>query len=42
MEVIWLVLSLLALNLAAFVFAVDSRPGFEHTAQFPNRRTTPG
>ena len=30
MELIWLVLALLVVDLAAIVFAVDTRPGFEH------------
>ncbi len=32
MELIWLVLSLLVVDLAAFLFAVDTRPGFQHSA----------
>jgi hypothetical protein len=35
MELIWLVLCLLAVDLAAFLFAADSRPGFDRT---PRRR----
>jgi hypothetical protein len=31
MELIWLVLALLVVDLAAILFAVDSRPGFEHS-----------
>jgi hypothetical protein len=31
MEVIWLMLALLVVDLAAVLFAVDSRPGFEHS-----------
>jgi len=31
MELIWLVLALLVVNLAAIRFAVDTRPGFEHS-----------
>ena len=31
MELIWLVLALLAVALAAILFAVDTRPGFEHS-----------
>ncbi len=30
MELIWLVLALLVVDLAAILFAVDTRPGFEH------------
>jgi hypothetical protein len=38
MELIWLVLSLLVLDLAALLFAVDSRPGLQHTSRRPTRR----
>ena len=31
MELIWLVLALLIVDLAALRFAVDTRPGFEHS-----------
>jgi hypothetical protein len=31
MELIWLVLALLVVDLAAILFAVDTRPGFEHS-----------
>jgi hypothetical protein len=31
MELIWLVLALLVVDLAAIRFAVDTRPGFEHS-----------
>jgi len=31
MELIWLVLALLVVDLAAVLFAVDTRPGFEHS-----------
>jgi hypothetical protein len=30
MELVWLMLSLLAVDLAAFRFAADTRPGFQH------------
>jgi hypothetical protein len=33
MELIWLVLTLLAVDLAALLFAVDTRPGFEHSSR---------
>jgi hypothetical protein len=33
MELIWLVLALLVVDLAAVLFAVDTRPGFEHSAR---------
>jgi hypothetical protein len=38
MELIWLVLTLLAVDLAAFLFAADTRPGFRH----PSRRHLQG
>ena len=31
MELIWLMLALLVVDLAAILFAVDTRPGFEHS-----------
>jgi hypothetical protein len=33
MELIWIVLCLLALDVAALLFAVDTRPGFRSTAR---------
>jgi hypothetical protein len=33
MELLWLVLGLLALDLAALLFAADTRPGFDHSAR---------
>jgi hypothetical protein len=33
MELIWLVLSLLAIDLAALLFAADSRPGLQHSSR---------
>ena len=43
MELIWFVLTLLAVDLAALVFAADSRPGFEHSPRRRDRRrTAPG
>jgi hypothetical protein len=38
MELIWLVLSLIALDLAAFLFAADTRPGLQHTSRRRFRR----
>ena len=38
MEVIWLVLVLLAVDLAAFLFAADTRPGLQHTPRWRHRR----
>jgi hypothetical protein len=40
MEVIWLVLSLLIVDLAALLFAADTRPGLQHSARWWNRRPT--
>ena len=33
MELIWLVLSLLVLDLAALLFAADTRPGLRHSSR---------
>jgi hypothetical protein len=38
MELIWLVLTLLAVDLAAFLFAADTRPGLQHAARWRDRR----
>jgi hypothetical protein len=38
MELIWLILSVLVVDLAVLRFAVDTRPGFEHS---PRRRDRP-
>ena len=38
MELIWLVLTLVVVDLAAFLFAVDTRPGLEHTSRWGDRR----
>ena len=40
MELLLLVLTLLAVDLAAVLFAVDTRPGFEHSAR--SRTLRPG
>jgi hypothetical protein len=42
MEVIWLVLSLLAIDLAAILFAADTRPGLEHSPRPRLLRTGTG
>jgi hypothetical protein len=43
MELIWLVLSLVVVGLAASLFAVDTRPGLEHTSRWqPGRRSVTG
>jgi hypothetical protein len=41
MELLWLVLSLLVVDLAALLFAVDSRPGFQHSSR-PSLHRPPG
>jgi hypothetical protein len=33
MQLLWLVLSLLVLDLAAHLFAADTRPGFQHSTR---------
>ena len=33
MELLWLVLSLLAVDLAALLFAADTRPGLRHSSR---------
>ena len=38
MELLWLILALLAVDLAAALFAVDLRPGFEHASRWWHRR----
>jgi hypothetical protein len=38
MELLWLVLSLIVVDLAAFLFAVDTRPGLQHTSRWRDRR----
>jgi hypothetical protein len=37
MELVWLILTLLAVDLAALLFAADSRPGFEDIVRFRRR-----
>jgi hypothetical protein len=38
MELIWLVLVLLAVDVAALLFAADTRPGLQHTPRWRDRR----
>ena len=38
MELIWFVLILLAVDVAALLFAVDTRPGFQHSPRWRDRR----
>jgi hypothetical protein len=40
MELIWLVLALLVVDLAAVLFAADTRPGLEHSSR--SRPLPPG
>jgi hypothetical protein len=42
MELIWLVLVLLVVDLAAILFGVDTRPGFEHSPRPWARRSVGG
>jgi hypothetical protein len=42
MQLIWLVLSLLAVDLAALLFAADSRPGFDTTLRRRDHRSAGG
>jgi hypothetical protein len=39
MELLWVVLTLFAVDLAALLFAVDTRPGLEHTPSWRHRRS---
>jgi hypothetical protein len=40
MELLWLVLTLVAVDLAALLFAADSRPGLQHSSRWPGRHST--
>ena len=42
MELIWLFLALLVVNLAAILFAADTRPGLEHSHRPWGRRSVGG
>jgi hypothetical protein len=42
MELVWLVLSLLVVDLAAMLFAADTRPGLRHTPRWWDRRSLSG
>jgi hypothetical protein len=42
MELIWLMLSLLAVDLAALLFAVDTRPGLQHSSRWRDRHSANG
>ncbi len=42
MELIWLVLTLIAVDLGALLFAADTRPGLQHSSHWPSRRSTRG
>jgi hypothetical protein len=38
MALLWVMLSLLVVDLAALLLAADTRPGLEHTSRWWNRR----
>ena len=40
MGIVWLVLTLLVLDLAALLFAADTRPGLQHTPRWRHRHST--
>jgi hypothetical protein len=40
MELLWIVLSVVVLDLAACLFAADSRPGLQHTSRWPTGQRT--
>ena len=42
MELLWFVIALLVLDLAALLFGADSRPGLEHSPRWWDRRTLRG
>ena len=42
MELLWFVLTLLAVDLAAFLFAADTRPGLQHSSRHGFHRHTSG
>jgi hypothetical protein len=42
MELFWFVLALVIVDLAAMLFAVDTRPGLEHSPRRWTRRSTGG
>ena len=42
MELLWFMLALVVVDLAAMLFAVDTRPGFEHTPRSWPRRSAGG
>lgn len=42
MELIWIVLALLVVDVAAVLFAVDSRPGFDRSPRRGTRRPVGG
>jgi len=39
MELIWLVLTLVAVDLAALLFAADTRPGLQHSSRLGFHRS---
>jgi hypothetical protein len=42
MELLWVALTLLVVDLAALLSAADSRPGLEHTPGWRDRRSLSG
>jgi hypothetical protein len=42
MELFWLVLAILAVDLAALLFGVDTRPGLQRSARWRDRHTLTG
>ena len=40
MELVWLVLTLIAVDLAALRFAADTRPGLQHSSRLRRRSAT--
>jgi hypothetical protein len=39
MELLWFAVSLVVVDLAALLFAADTRPGLEHSSRWWNRRS---
>jgi len=42
MELVWLVLTLIVVDVAALRFAADTRPGFQHSSRRLRRRSATG
>jgi hypothetical protein len=41
MELLWFVLALTVLDVAALLFSADTRPGFAHVSRWRDRRPRP-